>query len=50
MAIPLVALGFKGEPGESARFSIRRCDTFKSGATSCGTWGEGPKKGVIVLE
>lgn len=57
MAIPLEALGLRGERGERLAVTIRRCDTLKSGVTSCGSWGEGKaedagiaKKGVLVLE
>lgn len=57
MAIPLEALGMVGQKGESVALSLRRCDTLRSGAVSCGTWGEASadpadpaRRGVIVLE
>jgi hypothetical protein len=56
MAVPFEALGLHGEKGEAIGLSLGRCDTFRSGVTSCGSWGEGGagegggKKGVIVLD
>jgi hypothetical protein len=45
MAIPFDALGLNGERGETVAFSVRRCDTPKSGARVCSTW-----QGVLGLE
>ncbi len=50
MAIPLEALGITGQKGERLGVSVRRCDTLKSGQRSCGSWGYGEKRGVLVLE
>jgi hypothetical protein len=50
MAIPLEALGLKGEKGERIGVAIHRCDTFHSGIRSCGAWGEGEKRGVLVFD
>ena len=50
MAIPFDALGLAGVSGEKLGASIRRCDTLKSGVRSCGSWGDGEKKGLLVLE
>ncbi len=50
MAIPFDALGLAGAPGERVGFAAHRCDTLASGERSCGSWGEGERKGVIVLE
>jgi hypothetical protein len=48
MAIPFEALGMSGERGETLGFSVRRCDTPKSGARVCSAWGAG--QGVLRLE
>jgi hypothetical protein len=48
MAIPFEALGMNGERGETVGFSLRRCDTPKSGARVCSAWGAG--QGVLRLE
>jgi hypothetical protein len=50
MAVPLESLGLKGEKGERIGVAVHRCDTFKTGGRSCGSWGEGEKRGVLVLE
>ncbi len=50
MAIPLDALGLKGEKGERIGVAIRRCDTLHSGLRSCGSWGEGENRGVLVFD
>lgn len=50
MAIPLDALGLKGERGERIGVAVHRCDTFHTGVRSCGSWGEGERRGVLVLE
>jgi hypothetical protein len=61
MAIPFDALGLRGEKGETLGLSLQRCDTFRNGVTSCGSWGEVPsasidkgagpgKKGLMVLD
>ena len=54
MAIPLGALGLKGEKGERIGVSVRRCDTLHSGARVCGSWGyggaDGERRGVLVFD
>ncbi len=40
MAVPLDALGLRGDKGERIGVAVHRCDTFKSGVRSCGAWGE----------
>ena len=50
MAIPFDAIGLVGERGESVALSMHRCDTLKSGTRSCGSWGEGPRPGALVLD
>jgi hypothetical protein len=50
MAIPLEALGLKEEPGERIGVAIHRCDTLHSKVRSCGSWGEGDQRGVLVFE
>jgi hypothetical protein len=51
MAIPFEALGLNGRSGERIALSMHRCDRPK-GTTerACGSWGEGERKGVIVLD
>jgi hypothetical protein len=54
IAIPLDALGLKGEKGERVGLWLRRCDTPKSkperpGVRSCGSWGAGERRGVLVF-
>jgi hypothetical protein len=50
IAIPLEALGLEGKKGERVGFAIKRCDTPKGGARSCGTWAGPDQRGVIVLD
>jgi hypothetical protein len=50
MAIPLTALGLKGEPGERIGLALQRCGTSRAGVRSCGTWGDGKRRGVLVLD
>jgi hypothetical protein len=50
MAIPFEALGLEGEKGERIGVSVHRCDTLRSGVRSCGSWGEGEKRGMLVLD
>jgi hypothetical protein len=50
VAIPFEALGLKGRSGERVALTMRRCDTPKAGARTCGTWGAGERRGVLVLE
>jgi hypothetical protein len=50
LAIPFDAIGLRGERGERIGLAMHRCDTLKSGARACGAWGEGARRGVIVLE
>jgi Carbohydrate family 9 binding domain-like len=50
MAIPFDALGLAGQKGERIGLSMHRCDQLKSGQRSCGSWGEGDRRGVLVLE
>lgn len=50
IAIPLDSLGLEGKKGERVGFSIKRCDTPKHGAKSCGTWAGPDQRGAIVLE
>jgi cellulose/xylan binding protein with CBM9 domain len=57
MAIPFEALGLKGERGERIGLWLRRCDTPKlapftstPGVRSCGSWGAGDQRGVLVLD
>jgi hypothetical protein len=53
LAVPLVSIGMKGEPGENIGLSLRRCDTPKGSPRVCAGWGEGLAgrgKGRIVLE
>jgi hypothetical protein len=50
MAIPLGALELKGEKGERIGVAVHRCDTLHTGVRSCGAWGEGEKRGVLVFE
>jgi hypothetical protein len=50
MAVPFDALGIAGRKGDRVALSIRRCDTLKSGQRSCGTWGQGEHRGVLVLD
>ena len=57
MAIPLASLGLEGEKGERIGLSIRRCDTPHArafdptpGVRSCGSWGSGAARGVLVLD
>jgi hypothetical protein len=49
MAIPFASLGMNGDPGESARFSVERCDVSKGGGRACAGWGE-EESGRIVIE
>jgi hypothetical protein len=44
IAIPLSALGLRGERGEALDFAVSRCDTPKGGLLACGAW-----RGRIVL-
>lgn len=48
IAIPLDAIGLGGERGASVGFTVRRCDTLKSGKHVCAGWGEGGT-GALVL-
>jgi hypothetical protein len=48
MALPLSAIGLRGEPGERIGLSLRRCDVPKGAGRRCGEWGE--PDGMIVLE
>jgi hypothetical protein len=48
MKIPLAAIGLEGRPGASTHFAMRRCDTLRTGARLCGTFG-GPD-GQLMLE
>ncbi len=50
MAIPLAALGMKGESGETVTFSLSRCDTPKLSRRVCSSWGDGTTCGRLVLE
>jgi hypothetical protein len=50
MAIPFEALGLTGAKGERIDLSMRRCDVGKTGERSCGSWGEGERRGRLVLE
>jgi hypothetical protein len=50
MAIPLDRLGLKGARGERIGVAVHRCDTLHSGVRSCGSWGEGEKRGVLVFD
>ncbi len=50
VALPLASLGMTGQPGDSVRFAIERCDASKEGAKSCSQWGEGGEGGRLVLE
>jgi len=50
MAIPFEALGLTGAKGEHIDLSMRRCDTTKTGERSCGAWGEGERRGRLVLD
>jgi hypothetical protein len=47
IAIPVTAIGLKGEPGERVRFAIHRCDSPKNQDRSCASWGE---RQPMVLE
>jgi hypothetical protein len=50
VAVPLDAIGLQGKPGERVGLSMHRCDRLKSGERACGSWGEGARRGVLVLE
>jgi hypothetical protein len=53
LAIPLEAIGLKGEPGETVAMSITRCDTTRGAPRLCSGWGEDPgdhARGRIVLK
>jgi len=50
LAIPFEPLGFRGTRGERIGLSMRRCDTLHDGKRVCGSWGEGARHGVLVLE
>ncbi len=50
MAVPFDALGLRGQKGERVGFAVHRCDTPRSGVRSCGSWGEGDRRGVLVLD
>jgi hypothetical protein len=49
LAVPLEAIGMRGEPGENIGMSLGRCDQLKGGKRVCASWGEG-QTGTIVLE
>jgi len=50
MALPFESLGLEGVPGERIGLSMRRCDTPFDGKRSCGTWGDGSHRAVLVLD
>ncbi len=50
MAIPFDALGLEGKRGERIELAMHRCDTPKGGGRVCGSWGEGGRRGVLVLD
>jgi hypothetical protein len=50
MAIPLHALGMKGERGEDVDFSVHRCDLPKGASRVCAGWGEGQARGRLLLD
>ncbi len=50
MAVPFESLGLEGKAGESIGFTASRCDSLKSGAKVCASWGEGTPAGRVVLE
>jgi hypothetical protein len=49
MAIPLAALGLDATTGARTSVAVRRCDTPKSGARACASFGEGTAA-TLVLE
>ena len=49
MAVPFESLGVRCEHGSRIGFSARRCD-MRGRLRSCGSWGEGPFEGEIILE
>jgi hypothetical protein len=50
MAVPVEALGMRGERGDRIGFAARRCDTPKNASRVCAGWGEGQPGGELVLE
>jgi hypothetical protein len=53
LAIPLAALGLRGEPGENLGLSMHRCDTPKEAKRVCSGWGDGEDgrpAGRVVLQ
>lgn len=50
VALPLASLGMEGQPGESVRFAIERCDVSTARATVCAQWGEDGQGARLVLE
>jgi hypothetical protein len=49
VAIPLEAIGLRGEVGERVRFAAHRCDLPKNGKRVCASWGE-RTPAVLVLQ
>ncbi len=49
VAIPLEAIGLRGEVGERVRFAAHRCDLPKNGKRVCASWGE-RAPAVLVLQ
>jgi hypothetical protein len=50
MAVPFESIGLEGKPGESIGFSVHRCDTPKRDPRVCASWGEGDRRGRLVLD
>jgi hypothetical protein len=50
MAVPLAALGLDhAAPGTRVPFSVRRCDVG-AGHHACGSWGDGERRGELILD
>ena len=49
MAVPFRSLGLVARAGLRIGLSLRRCD-LQEGRRACGSWGEDPESGVLVLE
>ena len=47
-AIPLAAVGHRGDPGETVPLSIRRCDTPKHGPRVCAGFSEGQDAALVL--
>jgi hypothetical protein len=51
MSLPLSALGIaQGGAGTRIPFAVRRCEVGHDGVHACGGWGNGDRRGELVLD